>query len=178
MSRKIPYTFENSNLFYAAETGQLVLAREFLDKEADPDYAELGRTTLAASVLGDHVEIARLLLERGASPNLKSEDGLTPLMQTKSGEMIKLLAEYGADPKACDDDGHNALVYLALYNCHDAVKAWLELKWPTKSRKTKLLMDRLLTRLQFDMVTLLTGLEFRADNPLARIAEFKARWAI
>lgn len=171
-------TFINSNLFYAAETGQLDLAREFLDKGANPDYAELGRTALATVVFKDHVEAARLLLERGANPNLKSEDGLTPLMQAKSGEMVKLLAEHRANPKACDDDGHNALVYLALYNCHDAVKAWLELKWPTKSRKKKRLMDRLLTKFQFDMITLLTGFEFRADNPLARIAEFKARWAI
>lgn len=93
MTKKIPYTFINSNLYYAAETGQLNLAREFLDKGANPDYAELGRTTLATAVFQDFVEVAQLLLERGANPGIKSEDGLTPLMQAKSGEMVKLLAD-------------------------------------------------------------------------------------
>lgn len=43
MTKKIPYTFGNSNLFYAAETGQLDLAREYLDKGAnlDKEYDEI-----------------------------------------------------------------------------------------------------------------------------------------
>lgn len=167
-------TFFNSNLFYAAETGQLDLAREFLDKGADPDYIELGLTTLGTAVFQDYTDVARLLLERGANPNLKSDAGLTPLMQSQSGEIVKLLAEYGADPKVCDDDGHSAVDYFAMGNCHGAIQAWREIGWPIKTKKR--LLDRLLTKEKFDMITRLTGFQFRAEGTLAKMAEFKARY--
>lgn len=175
MSETIPYTFENSNLFYAAEEGRLDLAQESLDKGASPDYSEIGLTTLIAAVIANHIELTRLFLEHGADPNLKSADGLTPLMQAKSAEMVKLLAEYGANPSICDGSRNSALRYFIESNCVDAVRAWLQLGWPV-IRRTKKLLNRLLSKGRFEMITLLTGYQFEVEHPIKRIAEFKARW--
>jgi hypothetical protein len=62
--------------------------------------------------LGD-VETMRLLLDRGADPNLKGARGLTPLMMaaatTPDATMVRLLLEKGAAAGTRDDNGHTAL---------------------------------------------------------------------
>jgi ankyrin repeat protein len=62
--------------------------------------------------LGD-VETMRVLLDRGADPNLKGFRGLTPLMiaaaTTPDATMVRLLLQSGAIADSRDDDGHTAL---------------------------------------------------------------------
>ena len=62
--------------------------------------------------LGD-VETMRVLLDRGADPNLKGARGLTALMMaaatTPDATMVRLLLEKGATVGARDDNGHTAL---------------------------------------------------------------------
>jgi ankyrin repeat protein len=42
------------------------------------------------------LEIVKLLLEAGANPNLKDDDGETAMMKTDSEEIKNLLKQYGA----------------------------------------------------------------------------------
>ena len=80
----------------------------------------------------DHLEYIRLLLERGADPNLRAKDntltrtiftmqwfyeaGCTPFVraaQSSDTELMQLLLEYGADPFMTTDNGDSALTAAA-----------------------------------------------------------------
>ena len=83
--------------------------------------------------LGDtasHLDIVKLLLERGGNPNVKSSDGVTPLHVAASWgflAILKTLVSHGGDPWFEDQDGFNSwdlalqknqwniLKYLASY---------------------------------------------------------------
>lgn len=68
-------------------------------------------TPLHSAAAGQHLEIARMLLEAGAEINAVQEGGFTPLMSaTQNGhvEMVRLLLERGADRTMQTDDGRSA----------------------------------------------------------------------
>jgi len=174
---KTEYSLANSNLYHAALTGDIELARKSIAQGADTNYQEINRTVLQAAIISDNLEVAEYLLQHGAKPNLKSSEGLTPLMLADNAEMVNLLAKYGADPKACDKNRNNALRYFIACDCVDAVSEWLKLGWP-EIQRNKRLLDRLLMKGRFEMISLLTGFEFKSEGTMPRIAEFKAtRWA-
>ncbi len=60
-----------------------------------------------AAAMG-HLEVARLLLERGADVNAKNKHGFTPLHFAAGighTDVAKLLLEHGADVNAKDEHG-------------------------------------------------------------------------
>jgi ankyrin len=88
----------------------------------------------------DHFEMIRLLLEKGADPNLRVkdntltrtiftmqwfyEDGATPFVraaQSSDTAVMSLLLEYGADPQAATANGDNALTASAGIGWVDGV---------------------------------------------------------
>jgi len=84
-----------------------------LDNNAPLDTT---RKLLDAAKSGD-VKTVKLLLEKGADVNTKSDDGGTALMSAaKRGymEIIKLLLDKGADINAKDTDGTTALMLAAV----------------------------------------------------------------
>lgn len=170
----ISHTHLNEDLYHAVLIGDIKRAKECLANGGDPNYIEMIRTLLVVAVINDNLEMARLLLDHGANPNLKSKDGLTPLMEAHSRELVKLLAEYGADPNVTDGR-FKAIEYYIADNCLEAVKAWLELGWPV-IRNTKKLLNRLLAKSRFEMISLLTGFQFETEHVFTRMAEFKARY--
>ncbi len=67
---------------------------------------------LHSAVAGQHLDIARLLLDHGADPNAAQGEGFTPLMgaaQNGQMEMVELLLSYGADATAKSEHGESAL---------------------------------------------------------------------
>ena len=67
-------------------------------------------------------DVARLLIERGADPNIVPTWGLTPLMVSASQgnlAMIELLLQHGADPNRRSSHGQTA-VEFALREHHAA----------------------------------------------------------
>lgn len=76
--------------------------------------------------LGD-VETMRVLLDRGADPNLKGARGLTALMMaaatTPDATMVRLLLEKGANVGTRDDNGHTALDWALRLGETDASRA-------------------------------------------------------
>ena len=63
------------------------------------------------------LKIYKLLLERGANPNIKDGQGCTELMGVvlfKKIELVKLLLDFGANLNSIDNEGATALFYAKL----------------------------------------------------------------
>jgi ankyrin repeat protein len=93
------------------------LVKRLIDDGANPNEL-VSQMTLTVPVLsrvarlGD-VDTMRVLLERGANPNLAGARGLTPLMMAAATSadptMVRLLVDSGADVGARDENGRTAL---------------------------------------------------------------------
>ncbi|HEV2670146.1 MAG TPA: ankyrin repeat domain-containing protein [Gemmatimonadales bacterium] len=82
-------------LRYAAGYGQLEVTRFLLDHGVPIDaHSGDGETALFYAILGDHVEVVRVLLERGANPNMR-----TPWGDLVGGAMWR--AAHGGNPDRC-----------------------------------------------------------------------------
>lgn len=90
-------------LWNACRNGDVATAREMLDKGVSPNHKyEVGITPIAAAAMRGQAEIVKLLLERGADPNVRDETfKATPLgIATFFGHMsvVQVLL-----PKATED---------------------------------------------------------------------------
>jgi ankyrin repeat protein len=71
-------------------------------------------TPLHSAVAGQHLEIARALLDAGAEVNAVQEGGFTPLMsaaQNGQVELVRFLLERGADRSKTTEDGRSAYFF-------------------------------------------------------------------
>ncbi len=121
---------KNSELLRAAEAGNLSQVRALLDHGVAANVRMLGVggvTPLYAAVSYRRIEVARLLLHRGADIHARDLNGLTPLVlasQQGNFEMVRLLLNYGANINEtfrggtalmwAASEGHNEVVRLLL----------------------------------------------------------------
>ncbi len=123
-------------LHYASREGHRSTARLLLDGGTAIDHPTGGdqSTPMLVAVINGHYDLARDLLERGADPNLTSDDGAAPLFATLNIEwslrtwypqpaafrqqetsyldMMRLLLEAGADP----NQRTSTHIWYAAYN--------------------------------------------------------------
>ncbi len=123
-------------LHYAARDGRTDIAVRLLDGGADIDARTEGdkSTALLMSIINGNFDLASLMLERGANPNLLSEDGAGPLFATLNTrwafrtwypqptawqqqettylDLMKALLDAGAEPNVRLDQH----VWYAVYN--------------------------------------------------------------
>jgi ankyrin repeat protein len=104
----------------AAKIGDLDRVRELLDANPVlvnqvPAYSYYIGPPLRSAAAAGHIEAVRLLLERGADPNLP-EPGIAPRGGALHGaiggkhiEVVRLLLEHGADPNAEVESSGNCL---------------------------------------------------------------------
>ena len=81
--------------FAAACVGDVALAEHHLDAGADVDFVhpELQSTALVAAIDERHEAVALLLLDRGASPTLRSPlEGMTPLEAARAARLERVVA--------------------------------------------------------------------------------------
>jgi ankyrin repeat protein len=88
-----------------------------------PSKNSLGVTPLQSAVAGGHLEITRLLLEAGASPNVRDRSGYTPLhaaAQNGHIEIVRSLIFGGANVEVVSEKNEKPLD-MALKSEHDEV---------------------------------------------------------
>jgi ankyrin repeat protein len=98
------------------------LARDLIERGADVNAAAKNPQRVAllhsAAAVGDG-ETMRVLLQRGADPNVRQQSGFTALHNAANRgdiEMAKLLLEFHADPEARTDDGKDVVDIAEQYN--------------------------------------------------------------
>ncbi|MBZ5624572.1 MAG: ankyrin repeat domain-containing protein [Acidobacteriia bacterium] len=127
---------ERSPLMRAAEKGNAKIVELLLAKGARVNFRQDWRhssdpldgykaTALLCAVRAKHSDIVAMLLEHGADPNLRGQDGTTPLLAAGGSlSIIQALVTAGADVNARHDSGETAL-YIAAFNS-EAVEYLLE----------------------------------------------------
>lgn len=76
-----------------------------------------------------HLEVVRLLIERGADKGVAGNDGRTPLYSACYHghlEVVRLLLEYGADTDATDENGDTPLYYACFEGRLGVIKLLLQ----------------------------------------------------
>jgi ankyrin repeat protein len=104
-------------LFDAVRNDDTAAVAALVAKRIDVNAREEdGATALAWAAMRSNIEIATLLLNAGANPNLTNEQGIGPLylaITNGSPALAQLLLEKGADPNVAREDGETALMTAA-----------------------------------------------------------------
>jgi ankyrin repeat protein len=101
--------------------GNLEIVKVLLDKGADINAVsknKLSATPLQGAAAMQNLELARLLIARGANVNCRGEEGVTPLHEAAGNgqiELVKLLLANGANVNAKDDQGKTPLATALEY---------------------------------------------------------------
>ena len=117
---------DESPLMMAAIRGQLDIARQLIDKDADvnkPGWAPLHYAV--SSSQGDALGVAKLLLDNSAYVDAASPNGTTPLMMAAmygTPEAVKLLLEESADPMLKNQLGLTAIDFARRANRNDVAE--------------------------------------------------------
>lgn len=88
------------DMFLGIQTGDINLVKYYLATGIDPNYQhpEFLALPLVESIRFNHLEITKLLLEKGANPHLKEfwggETALSMAQAAKNKEAIELLEGY------------------------------------------------------------------------------------
>jgi hypothetical protein len=109
-----------------------MLEMKSIDVEARRGGEEDGWTCLMTAALHGHLDICRLLIDKGAQVNAKDRNGCTPLhWAAERGhiEIVRLLCDHGADVDARNhQDGSRPLHYAARKGRISIVKELIEVK--------------------------------------------------
>jgi len=95
----------------------------------DRDLDDYKATPLLEAAKNGHTDIVRLLLDKGAKPNISDKYGDSPLMAAAlkgHKEVVKLLIEKGADPNMIDCDEYAALHYAVSMGHNDVIQMLLD----------------------------------------------------
>jgi ankyrin repeat protein len=125
---------EDVSVFEAAAFGRLERLREILDGDAAQAnaFSDDGFTALHLAIFGGQEEVARLLLERGADPNVLSTSDIAkvPPLGTaafvRSVPLATVLLDSGADPNGRGEGGFTALHSAAQNDDEELARLLLE----------------------------------------------------
>jgi ankyrin repeat protein len=114
-------TSRTTPMLGAFKFGDVEVATTLLDLGVPVEFADgNGITMLGRTVLNDEVEMARMLIARGANVNVVDKLGMTPLLWAANVDfgdtaMIELLLQSGAKPDARNKDGLTPLELARKY---------------------------------------------------------------
>ena len=119
------------DIFDAVRKNDIIRVRELLDSGVNPNTKNLmGFTSLMYASLDGHTDIVKLLLERGADPNIKHRFyGHTALMKATENshiDIIRILLEKGANPNIRNELGYTPLISASREGHIEIVRLLLE----------------------------------------------------
>ena len=125
---------EELTVFEAAAFGRLERLRQILDEDQSQAHAfsDDGFTALHLAIFGGQEEAMRVLLERGADPNVLSTSDIAkvPPLGTaafvRSVPLARLLLDSGADPNGRGEGGFTALHSAAQNEDEELARLLLE----------------------------------------------------
>jgi len=123
-------------LSQAASRGNLNRVKEIIDSGVDLNQNSLGYDAIRKASKEGHIEIVRLLIEKGVKLEPASSNRSTPLMiAAEKGyiEIARLLIDKGANSNVQDSDGRTALFYATKMNQLRIVRLLLERGIDTES---------------------------------------------
>ena len=100
--------------------------RLLLEADADVEAATFLGTTPLFPAATTNAEIAKLLLDRGANPNVRARTGATPILFTRGADVVALLLDRGADARARSKTGESSLMEAAIRGDVAAAKLLLD----------------------------------------------------
>ena len=117
-------------LYTAAKCGDVAQVLELLDSGADPNEAgdEHGTTAMTTASFLGHVEVVRLLLERGADIDRPNKFGARPLFSAANNAKLRVIQELlkaGASLSVESADGLTAFMHAAT-STPETVRAFLK----------------------------------------------------
>ena len=133
-----------ADIFYSAQRGELQKVVQWLSERGAVDALYSlptgdGHTAIVAllhlAATGGHLEMVRELLKRGASIDLPTSFGSTPLMQAAHHghpSVLLVLLQHSANPNLQDPNGVTALMLAANQGHQACVQALLRAKANTK----------------------------------------------
>ncbi|KAA0163168.1 hypothetical protein FNF28_04395 [Cafeteria roenbergensis] len=113
-------------LWDAAGAGKTGEVTRLLEAGAPVNWANRrsGQSPLIKAAQKGHVELMRVLLDRGADLEAKDNNGWTALIWAARNchvEAVALLLDRGADPEVRDNDGRSALDLCRPGTCRSAL---------------------------------------------------------
>ncbi|MFZ9469759.1 MAG: ankyrin repeat domain-containing protein [Rickettsiales bacterium] len=88
-----------------------------------------GATALHIASREGNLEIAKILIESGANPNLADNEGYTPLMRASlsaSPEVVEYLLKNGAKPGIFNSQNETAIIHATTSKCNECINALIE----------------------------------------------------
>ena len=123
----------SDSVYTASANGQIDIVRSLLDNcAADIDVEDRNnhrQTALDAASDNGKLDVAELLIERGADVNSRCAAGRTPLHYASRGghlDVVRLLLDHKADVDARERNGMTALAFASCYGHFEIVKLLLE----------------------------------------------------
>jgi cytohesin len=121
----------DDELLKAAENGNLIKVQTALENGANPNAKNNnnGSTPLHIAAYKGHVEIVKILLDRGADLNAKDNTGHAPLHWAAIEghvDVVRVLLDRGANPNAKNNTGHTPLHNAAYFGHVEIVKILLD----------------------------------------------------
>src|SRR5438552_2061436 len=131
LQRQAPKPIPADEFVRAMETHQTSLIDRYFRERQNPNArAANDRSLLFAAFLREDRDLARRLIDAGASPDLCDDAGVTPLMLAAMHgdlELVRALAGHVTDIAARDRAGHTALYYAVSAQKSEVVDLLLNL---------------------------------------------------
>ena len=100
--------------------GNIKKTHEMLENGINPNLNYKGRIPLVVACRRENIDMLKLLIDKGADPNMSDDIGTTALNISSSHgyiKSVKYLLEVGANPNISDDCGYSPLINSSLnYN--------------------------------------------------------------